>query len=190
MLTIGLFFYAILNRLGTGPRRVKVTLKDRNGQFSYFVIELAMLMEMPHAVHHFMQMVELKLWDGLALVHGTESDIIMATPLTMDSSHTWAGQRFVDANLTHMAFTEFSNTYPPPHHHKYSVGFSGRPGGPDFYISLEDDLEFHEHESTFGMVVEGKEGLDRFFLQRDNPDTPTKNRVQMMTIHGMEVLEV
>lgn len=175
------------NRFGDGPHRVKVTLEDNNGTFNTFVIELAMLIEMPHAVHHFLQMIDLQLWDGLALVHGTESDIIKATPLSLDT-HQWAGQRFVDSNLTQMAFTEFSSTYPPPHHHKYSVAFEGRPGGPDFYISLEDDIDFHDHESAFGIVVEGRDVLDRFFLQRDHPDTPDKNRVQTMKIHSIRLL--
>ena len=148
-----------------------------------------MLMEMPHAVHHFLQMVEKKLWDGLALVHGKGSEVIMATPLNLDS-HTWARQRFVDANLTQMAFTEFSSTYPPPHHHKYSVAFSGRPGGPDFFISLEDEIEFHEHESTFGIVTEGREVLDRFYLQKGSSDAQAnKNRATMMTIHSIRLLE-
>jgi len=107
--------------------------------------------------------------------------------MTMDS-HSWAGQRFVDANLTQLAFAEFSSTYPPPHHHKYSVAFAGRPGGPDFYINLEDEVEIHQHESTFGMVLEGRDVLDRFFLQRDHPETDSKNRAQMMTIHRISLL--
>jgi cyclophilin family peptidyl-prolyl cis-trans isomerase len=149
-----------------------------------------MLLEMPHAVHHFLKMVELKLWDGMAMTHGTGADVIKATPTTMDGSHhQWAGQRFVAANLTHMAFTEFSSTYPQPHHHKYSVAFSGRPGGPDFYISLEDELEFHELESTFGRVIDGHDVLDRFFFERDYPEQEHRKRVNMMRIQSMEMIE-
>lgn len=166
-----------------------MTIQEHDGQYSDFVIQLAMLLEMPHAVHQFLKMVELKLWDGLSMVHGTGSDVIKATPITMDSSHQWAGQRFVDANLTHMAFTEVSSTYPQPHHHKYSVAFSGRPGGPDFYISLEDELEFHEHESTFGQVIEGRDVLDRFFLQRDHPEQDDGNRANLIRIQSIEMIE-
>jgi cyclophilin family peptidyl-prolyl cis-trans isomerase len=143
-----------------------------------------MLMEMPYSVNHFLQMVELKLWDGLSMIHGTDSDVILATPMTTEG-HQWAGQRFVEANLTHMGFNEFSTTYPPPHEHKYSVSFSGRPGGPNFYISLEDDLEFHEHESTFGSVVEGRDVLDRFFVQKGENNN---NRAQFMKIQSIEVI--
>eukprot|EP00339_Tiarina_fusa_P005587 CAMPEP_0117039838 /NCGR_PEP_ID=MMETSP0472-20121206/27925_1 /TAXON_ID=693140 ORGANISM="Tiarina fusus, Strain LIS" /NCGR_SAMPLE_ID=MMETSP0472 /ASSEMBLY_ACC=CAM_ASM_000603 /LENGTH=278 /DNA_ID=CAMNT_0004750421 /DNA_START=371 /DNA_END=1208 /DNA_ORIENTATION=- len=177
-------------RYGSGPLRVRVTVEENSASTSWkrktssFVIQLAMLLEMPYSVNHFLQMVELKLWDGLSMIHGIGSDVILATPMTTES-HQWAGQRFVEANLTHMIFNEYSSAYPPPHQHKYSVAFSGRPGGPDFYISLEDDLEFHEHESTFGSVIEGKDVLDRFLIQRIENNSI---RAQFMKIKSMEVI--
>lgn len=150
------------------------------------MIETAMVMEMPHAIDHFVRMVEKKLWDGLALVHDKNSQIITATPMSMDESHTWAGQRFVNANLTHMAFNEYSPAFPPPHHRKFSVAFSGRPGGPSFYINLEDESEFaHEHESTFGVVMEGRDVLLKFFLQKNNG----LQDKTMLTIESIEFLE-
>ena len=157
-------------------------MKFEDGTTSRFVIEMALLLEMPHAVLHFLQMVELKLWDGLSLIHGSDSDDILATPMTVDK-HQWAGKRFEDANLTRMAFTEFSPTYPQPHHHKYSVAFSGRPGGPDFYISMKDEIQFHDHESTFGMVVEGQDVLDRFYLKKS-----TGRRVAVLKIESLRLL--
>ncbi|KAL3896594.1 MAG: hypothetical protein SGARI_007130 [Bacillariaceae sp.] len=136
-----------------------------------------MVMEMPHAIDHFK-----KLWDGLALVHEAESQIVMATPMSMDESHTWAGQRFVNANLTHMAFNEYSPAFPPPHHRKFSVAFSGRPGGPNFYINLSDEAEFsHEHESTFGVVMEGRDVFLKMFMQQK-----TK---KMLTIQSIDLPE-
>ena len=154
-------------------------MRDDIGRKSKFVIQMALLDEMPHAVNHFLRMVELKLWDGLSLVHGADSDIISATPLEVDT-HQWAGQRFEDANLTRMAFTEYSTTYPPPLQNKYSVSFAGRPGGPSFYISLEDEIEFHEHESTFGMVVDGKDVLDRFYAK--NPSAHKKLKIESLRL--------
>ena len=140
---------------------------------------------MPYSVDHFLQMVEQKLWDNLSLTHSQQSDLILATPVTYDNDHTWVQQRFVDANLTQMAFTEYCPTYPPSHEdpsksNKYYVAFSGRPGGPDWYINLTDDTangkiastskksstEEHNYESIFGNVVEGREVLDRFFSQK------------------------
>ena len=131
------------------------------------MIETAILAEMPHSIDHFFRMIESKLWDGLALMHEPDSNIISAAPIQADETHAWAGKRFIDANLTHMAFTEHSPTYPPAHHRMFSVAFSGRPGGPGFYINLENDVEYaHERESTFGVVMEGRDVLFQLFLQK------------------------
>ena len=156
------------DRYGNGRYRFKVNVLNQNGLLKFFVIETAMLVEMPHSIDHFFRMIEGKLWDGLALTHEANSPIISAKPMMSDESHAWAGQRFADANVTHMAFTEHSPTYPPPHHRMFSVAFSGRPGGPGFYISLDDEVEFaHEHESTFGVVMEGRDVLYQLFMQKD-----------------------
>jgi cyclophilin family peptidyl-prolyl cis-trans isomerase len=157
---------AVVEAYGGGPYRVEVVLKDQAGVSSKFVIDLALLLEMPHAIHHFLRMVNLKLWDGLSLVHGIDSDAVTATPMTLDT-HEWERKRFVDANLTQMAFTEFSKTYPPPNHRKYSVAFAGRPGGPEFYVNLEENPQFHDQKSVFGIVSEGREVIDKFFSQKD-----------------------
>jgi cyclophilin family peptidyl-prolyl cis-trans isomerase len=142
-----------------------------------------MAMEMPHSIDHFLRMVEKKLWDGLALVHEPTSSVIMATPMTMDDSHTWAGQRFVEEKLTHMAFNEYSPTFPAPHHRKFTVAFSGRPGGPSFYINLDDELEeTHLHESTFGVVVEGRDVLMKLTMQKQGKMDKT-----MLTIESIEL---
>jgi hypothetical protein len=138
-----------------------------------------------HSIDRFVQIVEQKLWDGLALVHEPNAKVIMATPMTMDDSHQWAGRRFVDAGLTHMAFNEFSPTFPPPHHKKFSVAFSGRPGGPSFYINIDDDVEVsHEHESIFGVVLEGRDVLYKLYLQKQAFETQ-----KMLTIQSIEMLE-
>ncbi|KAG7367580.1 cyclophilin type peptidyl-prolyl cis-trans isomerase [Nitzschia inconspicua] len=174
-------------RYGSSPYRVKVQVRDHTGHRSFFVIETALSMEMPHAMDHFLRMVEKKLWDGLTLVHEVGSKLIMATPTTMDdNSRSWAGKRFVDAKLTHMAFNEYSHTFPSPHHRKFSVAFSGRPGGPNFYINLDDESEFaHEHESTFGVVLEGRDVLQNLMLQKSD----RYESKSMLTIESMEVLE-
>jgi len=127
-----------------------------------FVIETAPLDKMPHAVYHFMKMVKHKLWDGLSMVSRSIEPILQATPLNA-ATNTWEDARFEKANVTHMAFTDYSFDYPPE---KYTVAFAGRPGGPDFYINMEelkDDTE--EGESCFGTVVEGFDVLDRFMAR-------------------------
>lgn len=162
------FYILFFNRYGKSKLRFKVTVRDERRRTKFFVIETAMVVEMPHAIDHFARMVENELWNGLALVHESNAEIISATPMLTDETHAWTGKRFVDANLTHMAFTEHSSTFPPPHHRMFSVSFSGRPGGPGFYISLENDLNYsHERESTFGVVMEGRDILYELFLQKN-----------------------
>ena len=174
---------AVVETFGIGPHRVTVVVKDQAGVSSKFVIELGMLLDMPHAIHHFLQMVDLELWDGLSLVHGTDSNSVMATPMALDG-HEWERKRFVNANLTRMAFPEFSETYPPPDHHKYSVAFVGRPGGPEFYINLEDNPQVHDHESVFGIVSEGRDVIDKFFSQKEKE---RKNHVDILTIESIRL---
>jgi cyclophilin family peptidyl-prolyl cis-trans isomerase len=142
-------------------------------------------MEMPHAIDHFVRMVESKLWDGLTFVHEYDSKVVMATTMTQDESHTWAGQRFTDANITHMAFTETSMSFPPLHFRKFSVAFSGRPGGPSFYINMDDEVvSSHEHESTFGVVMEGRDVVLQFYLKNHQQGQDKK----MMSIDSIEML--
>jgi cyclophilin family peptidyl-prolyl cis-trans isomerase len=176
---------------GSGPYRIRVQVRDDANVPSFFVIETALSIEMPHAIDHFLRMVERKLWDGLALVYEANSKLIMASPISMDDdSHTWAGERFVRAKLTHMAFTEYSPSFPPAHHRKFSVAFSGRPGGPNFYINLDNESEFaHEHESTFGVVLEGRDVLMKLSLQKTGKDDAYDSK-SMLTIESMEVLQV
>jgi len=180
----------INKRYGNGQYRFRVNVRDKEGDLSWFIIETAALVEMPHAIDHFFKMVEQQLWNGLSIVHEPHSLIATASPTTVmdgnnSNSHTWAGQRFVDANLTHMAFTEHSPTYPPPHHRLYTVAFSGRPGGPGFYISLENELEYaHEQESTFGVIMEGRDViLSKFFLREKNDSKKS------LTIESIDILE-
>mmetsp|Transcript_18770 Transcript_18770/g.45329 ORF Transcript_18770/g.45329 Transcript_18770/m.45329 type:complete len:420 (-) Transcript_18770:85-1344(-) len=172
-------------RYGSGVYRMRVNVRDETGKASSFVIQTADVMELPHAIDHFVRMVESKLWDGLTFVHEYDSKVVMATPMTQDASHTWAGQRFTDANITHMAFTETSVSFPPPHYRKFSVGFSGRPGGPSFYINMDEEVvSSHEHESMFGIVMEGRDVVLQFFL-KNHVDGQDK---KMLSIDSIEMM--
>jgi cyclophilin family peptidyl-prolyl cis-trans isomerase len=172
-----------VQKFGAAPHLIKVTVTDIRAATSSFVIELAPLSEMPHAVYHFLQMVDQNLWDGLSFMLGqgtvtssTTSEAAMdywvAQPMRMDKEHghnTWESQRFEVANLTHLAFTEHSTNYPAQGKYKYSVAFFGHPGGPSFYIRMdgaeESVVDVHQQPSTFGTVVEGMDVLDRYLAQ-------------------------
>jgi hypothetical protein len=43
---------------------------------------------------------------------------------------------------------------------------------------LEDELEFHELESTFGRVIDGRYVLNRFVFERDYPEQEHRKACQ------------
>jgi len=49
-------------------------------------------------------------------------------------------QALVRKNRKAMAFQEYSPNFP---HKQYTMGYAGRPGGPAFYISIEDNVHNH-----------------------------------------------
>jgi len=79
-------------------------------------------------------------------------------------------KKFQDLGLDQLAFPDYSPEYP---HIPWTVGYTGRPGGPDWYINKVDNTEGHgpggqaQHEleeqgdSCFGTVSRAGEGRDR-----------------------------
>jgi len=181
----------------SGPFNIEVSLQLYNdkgiptGGLEKLVIETAPLSLMPLSVHHFLQMVSKKLWDGLAFVHrDIHSHVMQATPLDVKTGSR-AIDRFEHAGLTKLAFSEYSTDYP---HLAYTVGFSGRPGGPDFYINTIDNSQAHgpfeqhgevdDGESCFGTVVQGRDVLDRI-LELDSK----AQSIKVVEISSMKILD-
>jgi len=77
---------------------------------------------------------------------------------------------FEESGYQSVSFQEYHADFP---HVKYTVGFAGRPGGPDFYVSTVDNSRNHgpggqsgyadptEADPCFGKVVEGFDAVDR-----------------------------
>lgn len=70
-----------------------------------------------------------------------------------------------------LAFQEYHRDFP---HKKYTLGYAGRPGGPEFYISTVDNTQNHgpgsqgsqtEADSCFGKIVEGFDVVARMMKQ-------------------------
>ena len=88
--------------------------------------------------------------------------------------------QFLERGLDKVSFQEYSTSSP---HIQWSVGFAGRPGGPDFYINKIDNSVLHgpggstaehdlhnEADPCFGKVVEGTEvvnEIDRIPVDAD-----------------------
>ena len=87
---------------------------------------------MPYTVNHFLQQVSLGLWNGCSF-HRNAGHVVQGGPIT---NHLNPGARlnvaFKEADLGSVVFQEYHKDFP---HKKYTMGYAGRPGGPDFYVS-------------------------------------------------------
>jgi Cyclophilin type peptidyl-prolyl cis-trans isomerase/CLD len=201
-----LFFFEI-DRFGPGPHHVKFTVllpTDETETERSFIVEMASLDVMPHAVHLFLEQVAHGLWDnGWFYLNGPH--VLQAGPqveeeeeeLYHSKEQTGVGSNgdaemaaaaderslalkpFIDLELDTLAFPEYSDKHP---HNKWTLGFTGRPGGPDFYINKMNNTEAHgpggqhQHDleeyadACFATVVEGFDVLELIFKEPTYPD--------------------
>eukprot|EP00985_Skeletonema_marinoi_P000132 scaffold37_cov138-Skeletonema_marinoi.AAC.5 len=160
---------------GPGPHKVEIDLEypkvntaDAPSTWprtrNKIILEMAPLDLMPHSVNLFLQQVHHGLWDGNELTANPEH--IMSFGYHRASAH----EGFVDKALETVSFQEYSNKYP---HVQWTVGFMGRPSGPDFYINKKDNSVAHgpggqanfddmhnEADPCFAKVVEGLDVLN------------------------------
>jgi Cyclophilin type peptidyl-prolyl cis-trans isomerase/CLD len=132
-----------------------------------FAIELAPIKHVPHAVHFFLEQVSHGLWNHSAF-HLNHHHVLQVGPSTPEHR-----DRFRDLELDRLAFPDYNPLYP---HHKWTLGFAGRPGGPSWYVNKIDNRGDHgphgqEHhalseyaDSCFGRIVDGFDVLERVFL--------------------------
>ena len=133
--------------------RVKVELEfqktivdfDENGKDGTIMIELAPSRLQPHSIHTFLEVS--RTYHGGAF-HRIAPHVLQTTMTT---------------RIPHLAFQEYSKDYP---HKKGTVGYAGRPSGPAWYVSTENNVQNHgpgsqqkanpyEADSCFGTVIEG-----------------------------------
>ena len=80
---------------------------------------------------------------------------------------------FQDIHLDTLAYQEYNVKFP---HKKFTVGFAGRPSGPDFYINKVDNSIAHgpggqthhalteEADPCFGEIVDGFPTIEKLFV--------------------------
>lgn len=180
-------FREALERFGPGPHKVKFEVelprdseKDATlpeGAHPFFVIQLHPLKNMPHAVHLFLEQAYHGLWDGCSFVVNAPHILQAGTFPGGTSSKTYAEKikEFEEVGLDVLSYQEYDRLYP---HVQWSVGFAGRPGGPDFFINKMDNTKNHgpggqrhhtfgeEADPCFGFVSEGKEVLERMYVMQ------------------------
>lgn len=145
------------------------------------VVQLAPLDLVPHAVHFFLEQIEHGLWNSENYIYLNGPHVLQIGPQVWEEDYgemtdeEYEERRvghFYELGLEELIFPDYSEEYP---HVQYTLGFTGRPGGPDFYINKMDNSETHgpggqdqhalEHQadSCFGMIVEGIEVMQTIF---------------------------
>jgi len=166
-------------------------IPDGNGNLGpeqRMVIQLAPLDLVPHAVHFFMEQVEHGLWNSENYVYLNGPHVLQIGPqvweedygeMTDDEYEERRVGHFYELGLEELIFPDYSDDYP---HAQYTLGFTGRPGGPDFYINKVNNEDTHgpggqdqhaldhQADSCFGMVVEGTEVLQLIFNAKTYED--------------------
>jgi len=175
----------VMERFGEDPHHVTFTLKfyEPQIQIASFKVELAPFHNMPHAVHFFLEQVYHELWDG-TWFYLNGPHVLQAGP--QDWGEENAGKsmaRFREARLDQLSFPEYHHDFP---HVPFTLGYTGRPGGPEWYINKVDNSERHgpgglwhhrnqqegleeQADPCFAKVVEGHDVLQRMFHADANP---------------------
>ena len=139
------------------PYHVKVILQfqpsipdfQEKGASGEFMIEMAPSSIIPHSVFTFLEVA--RNWKSGAF-HRIAPHVLQV--MVQTNNH-----------IQHLAFQEYSPLYP---HEKMTCGYAGRPSGPAFYVSIQDNSKNHgpgsqqehnpyEADASFGKVIEGFE---------------------------------
>ena len=62
---------------------------------------------------------------------------------------------FVETGYTSVSYQEYSDNFP---HKQYTLGYAGRPGGPNFYINMKDNSRVHGPDGRTGELEYDEDG--------------------------------
>ena len=179
----------IVEKWGKGPHRVQVSLRfdpstiqpdqPSNGTI---VLEMAPIDDMPYTVYWFLEQVTRKLFDGCSFNRNLKH-IVGTGPAAnfLSPPNPMLERRFVDAGFDRVIFQEYSSDFP---HAMYTVGYSGRPGGPGWYVNVRDNNDVHgpggqdnmgiglkgDADPCFAKVISGFDLVDRIHKSPSRAD--------------------
>jgi hypothetical protein len=186
-LTHSFFFFTNYCSYGPGPHKVAFTFRMPKHDGTYgpeqkIVIQLAPLDLVPHAVHMFMEQVEHGLWHKDTYFYLNGPHVLQAGPQMFDEEdeplyddehyEQHRIEHFYELDLEELIFPDYHDDFP---HVQWTLGFTGRPGGPDLYINKVDNQDSHgpggqdhfalyeQADSCFGIITEGKEYMEQLF---------------------------
>jgi cyclophilin family peptidyl-prolyl cis-trans isomerase len=126
-----------------------------------FVVEMASLDLMPHAVNTFLNQVAFRLWDNTVFWHHDDVDHIISAAAVQYIRGDSKNHYFNALGVGSLSFPEYSPEYP---HEQFTFGFAGL--GPNFYINAVDNTKGHgpggqghhkgeDADPCFGKIVDG-----------------------------------
>ena len=169
-----------------------------------FTAEMHSLDYMPHSVLTFLEQVEHGLWDNTYFITNAPHILVSSTVQDVRTkpynfSHALA---FENLGLDHLLYQEYSEHYP---HETMTLGFAGRPAGPNFYINKIDNTLIHgpggqshhdigeEADPCFATIVGGKDILTRIFAlpvqQGSNYELYRPVKIVRALIHPSESID-
>jgi cyclophilin family peptidyl-prolyl cis-trans isomerase len=154
----------VIEKYGPGPHHVRFDVKSREGRKpGTFMVRMAPLSTVPHAVEAFLDMVTDKVWDNTVFYsHHTQDHVIAAAPIVYGTFQS-KDHQMESLGYEGVSFPEYSDSFP---HKQYTLGFAGN--GPNFYINPIDNAEHHgpggiqrhhdlstDADPCFGEIVSG-----------------------------------
>ncbi|ETO30840.1 hypothetical protein RFI_06276 [Reticulomyxa filosa] len=164
-----------------------------NTRFGIIEIEMAPFNIMPHTTRYFLQMIASGFWNGCHFFRNANHVIqanchhrcvacsfqmccVVCKENAQAKVFFWIGTNGRHEYEPSISFQEYSEEYV---HKPFTVGIAGRPGGPDFYINLVDNIRNHgpggqdgEADPCFGKIVKGMEVIHHIQSLPKKPNDP------------------
>lgn len=145
------------------------SIKGKDGSF---VIELAPIHLIPVSVFTFLEIA--RTWKS-GMFHRNAGHVLQATANS-------------EAITKHLPFQEYSSQFP---HVTGTTGYCGRPSGPCWYVSIQDNTKNHgpgsqqnrnpyEADANFGKVVEGMDTVKRIHSTKARGWLNQKDQIKIM----------
>lgn len=161
-------------------------------------LETASIEEMPHSVHFFLEQVSNGVYDNTAFYRNAPR-FVQAGP-GQDAQRVEQLER-EQPSLAHVLFQEHSRNL---NHQQYTLGYPGRPGGPDFYLNLQDNSKQHglgadlthrsefmiEADPCFARIIRGFNTLERIHRSNVQEEDGFSRRKQYQMVHPVTIVSM